>query len=440
MNFANNNLEAFSNLALAQFEKLFWDACQDHEWALLSNNTGDVIDSKALHSTMQDMLFSGPRETISKNISEESEPKDIEQIPVASSHREDVGEEEPVERTEPTVSQPTPSVAAKIDPKKVKGLKFKGANVDLPYMPDLIDYTKCCQGVKINGGLLSPCLTHVKEGGFCKPCKKLHDEGKADGTLADRQAVPMGQFVSKKSNKTEISFATYLAKRDSTIEEFNTFLGEEIGSNFQIPLTDEYTSIDKKKSKKASKKKGTDSDEGSDSDGESKPKRKPGRPKGSGKKSETPTESTETSVEDELFSESESSDVENGPACDTEAEKLREKRAGAVETMKKTLVEKEVMKEDDKIVNAKINTETNKVVEATIERANENDDAEDVEVNISDDEDEDDDGVVMFTEDGVQYARDEENSVFKLDDEGNPEDCVGSWDPIAKKVILVSDM
>ena len=399
MTFANSNLEAFSNLALAQFEKLFWDACKDQEWALLSNNTGDVISSKELHSTMQIMLFSGPSEAISKSIPEESETKDIQQIPVASAPRAEAAVDQQVEVTEPTVSQPTSSVAAKIDPKKVKGLKFKGANVDLPYMPDLIDYSKCCQGIRINGGLLSPCLTHVKEGGLFKPCKKLHDEGKADGTLADRQAVPMGQFASKKSGKKEISFATYLAKRDSTIEEFNTFLANEIGIHFQIPLTDEYTSIDKKKSKKASKKKGTDSDEGSDTDGETKPKRKPGRPKGSGKKSEKPTESAENSVENELFEQAESSDVESSPET---------KPAEAAEMT---------------------------------EQCNDDDDDE---INISDDEDEgkddDDDGVTVFTEDGVKYARDEENSVFKLDNEGNPQDCVGSWDPIANKIVMVSDM
>ena len=127
-----------------------------------------------------------------------------------------------------------------LEPKKVKGLKFKGANVDLPYLPGMIDYSKCCQCVKINGGLLSPCLTHVKDGEFCKPCKKLQDAGMADGTLADRQACQLGKFVSKKSGKTEISFATYLAKRGATIAEFNEFLAAEIHPGFQIPLTEEY--------------------------------------------------------------------------------------------------------------------------------------------------------------------------------------------------------
>ena len=59
---------------------------------------------------------------------------------------------------------------------------------------------------------------------------------------------------------------------------------------------------------------------------------------------------------------------------------------------------------------------------------------------IEDEEDEDDDGVVEFTEDGVNYARDEENSVFRLNDDGEPEDCVGSWDPIAKKILHVDGL
>ena len=432
MSFANNNLEAFSNLALAQFEKLFWDACKDQEWALLSNQTGGVIDSKVLHHIMQDMLFGGPSEKISKTIPDDTGAREIQELPVEST------EEAPV--ATPSVSPSAPSVCAKIDPKKVKGLTFKGAKVDLPYMPDLIDYTKCCQGVRINGGLLSPCLTHVKEGGFCKPCRKLHDEGKADGTLADRQAAPMGQFASKKSGKKEISFATYLAKRDSTITEFNTFLATEIGANFQIPMTEEYTSIDKKKAKKSTKKSKEDGDasSSSESDSEPTPKRKPGRPKGSGKNDESsPAPQTQAqSIEDALFADDESA----AEAAESASEELRKERADKVADFKKKLVEKEVISENDKIVTATIDTENDRVVEAVIEKANDDDDAEDIEVNMDDDEDDDDDGVTHFVEDGVRYARDEENSVFKINDEGDPEECVGSWDPIAKKVILVDSI
>lgn len=403
MTFANTTLEAFSNLALAQFETLFWEACADQDWSLLTNDTGDKVNPKMLQQTLQNKLYSGPRETIQK-LPEPSDPSDITQLPTEPAPVETA----PVAAPTPVQAQPTPSEVAKIDPKKVKGLKFKGANVDLPYMPDLIDYTKCCQGVKINGGLLSPCLTHVKSGGFCKPCQKIHDEGKADGTLSDRQAVPLGQFVSKKSGKTEISFATYLAKRDSTIDEFNTFLAGEIGANFQVPLTDAYTSIDKKKAKKASKKKGSGSGESSDSDSETQPKRKPGRPKGTGNKAAPAAEVTNTSVENELFP---SETDENGPACDTEAEKLREQ-----------------------------NTETVGNVETASDDADDVE-ADDIDVEIDENElADDDDGVVHFEEDGVKYARDDENSVFRVNDEGDPEECVGSWDPIAKKVIIVNDM
>mgnify|MGYP006215160185 FL=1 len=65
--------------------------------------------------------------------------------------------------------------------------------------------------------------------------------------------------------------------------------------------------------------------------------------------------------------------------------------------------------------------------------------AEDSVMSDIDDDDEDDD-VVEFTEDGVKYARDEENSVFRLNDAGEPEDCVGSWDPISKKILHVDGL
>ena len=58
---------------------------------------------------------------------------------------------------------------------------------------------------------------------------------------------------------------------------------------------------------------------------------------------------------------------------------------------------------------------------------------------MSDIEDEDDDGVVEFTEDGVKYAR-TKKPVFRLNDDGEPEDCVGSWDPIANKILHVDGL
>lgn len=387
MTFTQTSVDAFSKLALAQFQTLFWDVCNTNGWTL--SDMEDEVSPKTLDNMLTQAMLNGPStKVISDN--DNASPKEIEQLPTQQP-REDAA-------PQPT-SAPAPAPAAEpaapvtmLEPKKVKGLKFKGANVDLPYLPGMIDYTKCCQCVKINGGLLSPCLTHVKDGEFCKPCKKLQDAGMADGTLADRQDCQIGKFVSKKSGKTEISFATYLAKRGATIAEFNEFLAAEIHPGFQIPLTEEYTTIDKKKAKKASKK--SKDDDSSVSSTEDKPKRKPGRPKGSGKKKEEkPKETTEEAVENELFTDIPSQTPKPIP------------RESNQEVAEDKPVEKE----------------------------------EEVMSDIDDDEEEDD-GVVEFTEDGVKYARDEENSVFRLNDDDEPEDCVGSWDPIAKKILHVDGL
>ena len=393
MTYTQSSVDAFSKLALAQFQTLFWDVCKTNGWTL--SDMEDEVSPKTLDNMLTQAMLNGPStKVISDNDNDQERPKEIEPLPTQQP-RED-------EAPQPTSAAPAPAPAAEpaapvtmLEPKKVKGLKFKGANVDLPYLPGMIDYSKCCQCVKINGGLLSPCLTHVKDGEFCKPCKKLQDAGMADGTLADRQACQLGKFVSKKSGKTEISFATYLAKRGATIAEFNEFLAAEIHPGFQIPLTEEYTAIDKKKAKKASKK--SKDDDSSVSSAEDKPKRKPGRPKGSGKKKEEkPKESTEEAVENELFADIPSEAPKPIP---------RESNQEVVETK-------------------------------PVEKA-----AEDpVMSDIEDEEDEDDDGVVEFTEDGVNYARDEENSVFRLNDDGEPEDCVGSWDPIANKILHVDGL
>ena len=388
MTFTQSSLDAFSKLALAQFQTLFWDVCNTNGWTL--SDMEDEVSPKTLDNMLTQAMFNGPstKVIVDDNI-EQVHAKEIEPLPTQEPAREDP--------PQPTPAAPD-AVAAPVtmlEPKKVKGLKFKDANVDLPYLPGMIDYSKCCQCVKINGGLLSPCLTHVKDGEFCKPCKKIQDAGMADGTLADRQACQLGKFVSKKSGKTEISFATYLAKRGATIAEFNEFLAAEIHPGFQIPLTEEYTTIDKKKAKKASKKSNDDS---SVSSAEDKPKRKPGRPKGSGKKKaeEKPKESAEEAVENELFTDIPSETPKPLPKENTQ--------------------EVESKPQQKPVAN------------------------EPTESEISDIEDEEDDGVVEFTEDGVKYARDEENSVFRINDDGEPEDCVGSWDPITKKIIHVDEL
>jgi hypothetical protein len=248
-NYATMTTEALAAHSMRMFEVLFWDVCKTNEWSVL-NKDGSEVDMVALTKAMLSGMAHGPSEKMDVvNMEEAYSRVDIpakEPVPVAAENKAP----EPV-----IVAPPVIAASKKIDPKKIKKMEFKGTKIDMPYIPSLVDYSKCCQGIKICGGLLAPCLTHVKEGGFCKPCQKMQDEGKADGTLTDRQSVPLGSFESKKSGKKEISFATYLQKRDITVEEFNTYLATEIGESFQIPNEPAYMDVDKKRARKAKKTK-----------------------------------------------------------------------------------------------------------------------------------------------------------------------------------------
>ena len=378
-NFASMTTEALAAHSMRMFEVLFWDVTKSNEWSLYDRD-GHEVDTVALTKAMLNGMANGP--------SEKLDCADVEKA--YAENRADAPAKEPV--PEPAVEQPqsvvappiaqAPQVAApvaaaepttKVDPKKIKKMEFKGIKIELPYLPSLIDYSKTCQGVKICGGLLSPCLTHVKEGGLCKPCQKLHDEGKADGTLADREAVPIGEFASKKSGKKEISFATYLQKRDITIDEFNAYLASEIGTFFQIPNVPAYVSIDKKKAKKAKK---TD-----------KPKK----------------------------------EKKDGEVSDEESVASNESEA----------VEQAVAEPTPEPENETVEQEEN---DANGPAADDLDDL--AAPNVTDEVHDDESGITAFKFEGKPYLRDPENSVFALDENNCPVEAAGSWDPISNTIIF----
>lgn len=149
-----------------------------------------------------------------------------------------------------------PQASTRLRGKDVKNLQYRGVKIELPYLPHLVDYSSGCQGIKVCGGLFVPCQTHVKNGVFCAPCKRQQESGTADGTVSDREMCAMGEFTSKRTGKHEITFATYLEKRDITFLEFNAFLEGKFGPDFQIPDEPAYIDVDEKKvviSRKTSK-------------------------------------------------------------------------------------------------------------------------------------------------------------------------------------------
>jgi len=113
----------------------------------------------------------------------------------------------------------------KIPSHHVKKFKYQ-----LPYMPDIINYIGC-PALKPCGGLYIPCCgKQVDEEQYCASCAK--HEAKY-GTLSDRGAT--GTYTDP-SDKHEISYGTWLAKNELTIEDINKEIAEE-GFTFQIPAS-----------------------------------------------------------------------------------------------------------------------------------------------------------------------------------------------------------
>ena len=285
---------------------------------------------------------------------------------------------------QPVLQPVVQTTGTKVDPKRVKHVVFKGAKIDM--LPPQVDYSKCCQGIKINGGLLSPCLTHVKKEGSANRAKNSKTQTSLVVLLVIARLFLWDNLSAKKQGKKEISFATYLQKRNITIDEFNVFIANEIGASFQIPNLPEYCDVDKKKTRRSQKSKASDDDSSTSSD-EDKPKRKPGRPKS--EKKEVVEQQLEPTVEEQaeknLFGDNANDDAVSP------MESMEEKKEEAVVPPETTKPAAEVSSEED-------------------ENSDEMDDS----------------GIVEFTEDGKTYARDEEGTVFILED-GDPTGIAGTW-------------
>ena len=136
----------------------------------------------------------------------------------------------------------------------------------LPYMPDHINYVGCC-ALKPNGGLYLPCGSKLADGSpYCAVCVK--HEAKF-GTLADRGKP--GTYTDP-SDKHEISYGTWLAKNEITIDEVYSDLREQ---GFTLRVPEEYLAVNSKRV--------------------TAPKRRPGRP-GVVKKTKVNEDGTESPI------------------------------------------------------------------------------------------------------------------------------------------------
>jgi len=112
--------------------------------------------------------------------------------------------------------------------------------LSLPYLPESIDYSKCCQAIILNGHLFTPCLeSPAKDSLYCKACIR---NGFKYGLLSDRKDCEIGKYVQPKGKKKEILYGEYLQKQnidiDKVIERIEICLGPELAEHIFIP--DEY--------------------------------------------------------------------------------------------------------------------------------------------------------------------------------------------------------
>ena len=402
-NFASMATETLAAHSMRMFEVLFWDVCKSNEWSVM-NKDGSEVDALSLTKAMLNSMNHGPVGKLTGTGMKKAYAESRVDAPAKINAPEPQQVNAPVPvAAAPVVAVPTGPVT-KIDPKKIKKMEFKGTKIEMPYLPSLVDYSKCCQGIKICGGLMAPCLTHVKGGGFCKPCQKLQDEGKADGTRPEREATPLGEFTSKKSGKKEISFATYLQKRDITVEEFNTYLATEIGVNFQIPNEPAYMDVDKKKVKKTTK-------------------------------AGTCVQSVDSKITDEVYDkDSGITTFKFAGKCFARDEEntvfaLNENQnpvavAGTWDPTRYTIMF--VQPPSEKPV-AEPAEEAELVVSPMVD---------DIDSKITDEVHDEDAGITTFKFEGKCFARDDENTVFAIDENLNPVAIAGSWDLINDTIMF----
>lgn len=130
---------------------------------------------------------------------------------------------------------------------KIPSTLLKKMKIQLPYMPEIINYIGC-GALKPCGGLYVPCGGKSVEGiQYCGTCMK---SGAKFGTLMDRGAP--GTYTDP-NDKREISYGTWLAKNEISIEDVHEMLHEQ-GFTFRIP--EEYLTVNAKRAAPAKRRPG----------------------------------------------------------------------------------------------------------------------------------------------------------------------------------------
>ena len=107
----------------------------------------------------------------------------------------------------------------------------KEVKIQLPYLPDIINYSRGCQALKKADGLYIPCGGKcAEESVLCQSCTKT---GAKYGQVEDRGAP--GTYMDPE-DKHEITYGTWLAKKEKTIEDVCSAIAEA-GFEFAIPAS-----------------------------------------------------------------------------------------------------------------------------------------------------------------------------------------------------------
>ena len=221
----------------------------------------------------------------------------------------------------------------------------KNIKVQLPYMPDIINYNSGCQGLKKADGLYIPCGGKCEaETVLCAPCTKV---GAKYGTIEDRTAP--GTYMDPE-DKHEITYGTWLAKKEKTIEEVNAAI-QEAGFDFTIPAS--YLAVNAKRveakhrpGRPKAKKEVSESDSESESESEPKTKKVVKKTKSDDESETKAPKAKKATKKTESDSESESepkakkavkkSDDESEPKAKKAAKKSEESEPKAKKAAKKS--------------------------------------------------------------------------------------------------------
>ena len=408
---ASSTVAAFTELALNQFITVLETVIAEN-----GDKFGDMPAMEDLRVWMQKEIYS-----MDQTPAKKMPPGDIADafpaMPVIKEERSDVasgqGKLSSKEiKTKPMVFRAT---EAEEEVEKV---------IELPYLPDCIDYSCTCQALKVNGGLFTPCLTRPsKDSEFCKTCAKADFRY---GKMCDRVNVPVSCYADPKG-KQEISYGTYISKRGLTREQAEELIKDTYGDVITIP--EHYWNVDKTKAARGVKKTksvatSSDGETSSVESGEGnaeQPKKKRGRPRKNPEAADAapkPKGKRGRPKKTEKVTEEVSQEVANEEDWMADIAQDEEEASEKVPETKKVPEKKPVKKAPKK-----------KVPEPEPEPEPEEDEVEEP----SDDEEEDED-MTYFSYKGKKYGYDEENVLYEIGDDDFK--VVGKWDPEAKKPVF----